>query len=114
MAMINHDIVVDEKPTPPDATGNDRYPGSQRLKPHHPNSVKAFMIVSGIVNRARPPLKIARNEPRRDGVVSRQIFGSSTRARTQRVRNAGKTPTRKTARQPHRGNTIMVTRAADA
>src|SRR4029450_9536749 len=104
--MMNHDIVVDVKPMPPAVVGKERYPGSQRLNPHQPKSVKAFMMVSGMVSRARPPEKIARIDPRRGGAF-RQIDGSATRARTHSVSNAGRIPTRNTARQPQRGSTII-------
>ncbi len=41
-----------------------------------------------------------------------QMSGSLTWRRTQIVKNAGSTPTKKTARQPQRGSTISVTTAA--
>src|SRR5262245_43924871 len=113
IAMMNHDIVDGAKPLPPEAAGRDRKPGNQRLKPHQPKSVKAFMTVSEIVSRARPPLKIPRMDPRWGGAF-RQICGSSTRARTHKVRKAGRIPTKNTTRHPHRGRTIIVTSAADA
>ena len=56
---------------------------------------------------------MALNDPRRRA-ASRHKRGSSTRARTQRVRNAGRTPMKNTARQPHRGSTSIVTSAAAA
>jgi hypothetical protein len=64
----------------------------------------AFPRISGRHRRARDEVF---ERPR-----SSQRGGSGTSRRIHSVTSAGSTPTKKTARQPHRGSTTSVTRAA--
>ena len=80
MRITNNDIVDDARPTPPWPGGRRRYAGTQELRPHHPNSVQAFISVTATVRRARSPANSSLNRPaaRPPAVLVRQISGSST------------------------------------
>src|SRR5947209_4759593 len=101
------------RPAPPSAAGSRRYAGTQVLRPHHPNSVQAFITVNATLGRARSPRKRSRNDARSaDGRARRHTSGSSTWRWTHSAKNAGSTPTKNTARQPHSGSNNPVTIAA--
>src|ERR1700733_6663953 len=115
--MTATDIAVEVRPTPPCEMGRDRYAGTQRLNPHHAKRQHAFISVRIMVKGRSLPRKISATPPRVEDAVLRlffQISGSSTLRRIHSVKKAGRTPTKKTARQPAIGITTAATRAANA
>ena len=121
---MNHDIVCVVRPTPPDATGSERYAGIHPFNPHQPNSAHAFMKVTTTVIFSMLPLNMSEKRlavfaaaapPLRSRSFSAiHTSGSSTFLRTHSVKNAGRMPTKNTARQPYLGRMKPTTIAAVA
>src|SRR3954463_1311419 len=107
-------VVAPVRPAPPCDDGDLRQLGSQRLKPHHANSVQVFISVSTTVSAPMPLRKMAANPA--ESVVDRdvQIAGSLTLRCTHNAKNAGRMPTKNTARHPKRGCTKPATSTAAA
>ena len=110
--MTNIDITEDDRPIPPRSGPSARYDGTQLLSPHQPNSVQAFISVTKRVTLAIFGVNSRLIRPRSALALSSQICGSSTLRRIHIVNSAGRTPTKKTPRQPQIGITIRFTSAA--
>ena len=74
--------------------------------------MQAFISVTKTVTFATFGVNSRLIRPRSALALSSQICGSSTLRRIHIVKSAGRTPTKKTPRQPQMGMTIRLTSAA--
>src|SRR5262245_299328 len=112
IAIMNSDIVDDDRPTPPCAGLKRRYAGTHEFSPHQANRQAEFINAIAVVTAATFGLKSELNRPRSATSAARHIFGSSMFRRIHIVNSAGSTPTKKTPRQPQSGMTTRLTSAA--
>ena len=112
IAIMNNDIVDDDRPTPPCAGLKRRYAGTHEFSPHQANRHAEFISAIAVVTAATFGLNSELKRPRSATSALRHIFGSSRFRRIHSVKSAGSTPTKNTPRQPQSGMTMRLTSAA--